>query len=225
MDENKPKERRSENTSVTRINNTSVIQYKAPASGALVTYTPAEIFRNYSPEKCRFHMALIRQPTDIFVKYNERPLPSITNLVKASGIEDVVKYIMKWFVNLQSFLNLKNEMTIEQQQEAALLIISEFGGLNIYDIYLVFKNAKKGEYKLYDSLDGRMILSWFKQYRNDYEEKGRAESDNKHLDTKQVRSEYRVCDGIKRINDAMAKDYRQANERYNREKKQAPDGN
>jgi len=52
-----------------------------------------------------------------------------------------------------------------QIQETSRLILSNFYNLTIPEIYLVINNAKMGFYgKLYDRIDGSIILSWFNSY-------------------------------------------------------------
>lgn len=56
-------------------------------------------------------------------------------------------------------------MTDEQTSETALLIAETYPSLNIADINLIFRNAKLGRYgKIYDRLDGQIILEWFDRY-------------------------------------------------------------
>ena len=59
-------------------------------------------------------------------------------------------------------------MTDVQTQETAMLIVDSFHALTIADINLIFKNAKMGKYgKIYDRLDGQLILSWFDKHFNE----------------------------------------------------------
>ena len=59
-------------------------------------------------------------------------------------------------------------MTDEQTFATAELIVEMFPHLNIADINLIFKWAKAGKFgRIYDRLDGNVILEWFEKYFDD----------------------------------------------------------
>lgn len=63
------------------------------------------------------------------------------------------------------FFNVGKAMTDMQTYDTAMLIVETYPMLNVADINFVFKQAKLGRFgKLYDRLDGAIILDWFEQY-------------------------------------------------------------
>lgn len=94
--------------------------------------------------------------------------PQISTIKKSFGEDFIQAYIESWIVNLRMFFNVGRAMTDAQTFETAMMIVEEYPYLNIADINLIFKNAKLGKYgKLYDRLDGSIILEWFERYFND----------------------------------------------------------
>lgn len=91
--------------------------------------------------------------------------PTIKEVEMAYGYDCIQAYIESWIVNLRMFFNVGRAMTDSQTFETAMLIVDEFPCLNMADINLVFKRAKSGYFgKVYDRLDGNVILEWFHKY-------------------------------------------------------------
>jgi hypothetical protein len=91
--------------------------------------------------------------------------PSLAKINKHFGEDFILAYIEGWIVNLRKFLNVGKSMTDNQTEETAIFILSEYYSITIADIYLVFKKAKLGHFgKIYDRLDGQVILSWFDEF-------------------------------------------------------------
>jgi len=94
-------------------------------------------------------------------------MPSLARINKQFGEDFIQAYIEGWIVNLREFFNIGKNMTDEQTQETAMLIVTQFYNLTLADINLIFKMAKLGQLgKVYDRLDGQIILSWFDSYYN-----------------------------------------------------------
>lgn len=94
--------------------------------------------------------------------------PMIKQIELAFGFDCVQAYIESWIVNLRLFFNVGRAMNDVQTFETAQLIVETFPYLNIADVNLVFKRAKIGHYgKIYDRLDGNVIIDWFNQYFNE----------------------------------------------------------
>lgn len=56
-------------------------------------------------------------------------------------------------------------MSPAQMQETAILLYQEYFYFTIADINLVFRKIKMGEFgKLYSTIDGMKIISWFELY-------------------------------------------------------------
>lgn len=95
----------------------------------------------------------------------ESKAPTIADIRNSFGHDYIQAYVEMWIVNLRMFFNVGKAMTDEQTYMTAELIVDSFYNLNIADINLVFKNAKLGKYgKIYDRLDGNIILEWFQRY-------------------------------------------------------------
>lgn len=73
--------------------------------------------------------------------------------------EKTVDIIMLMLIQFQDFYNCKNKMNKAQLQETAHYIIQNFRHFNYYDIGLCLKKVKM-TYKVYDRIDGGMILEW-----------------------------------------------------------------
>lgn len=92
-------------------------------------------------------------------------MPALIEVEKAYGYEFLQAYLEGWIVNLREFVNVGKKMTDMQTFETAMIILQDYKYLTIADINLLFKRAKSGYYgKLYDRLDGQIILDWFRLY-------------------------------------------------------------
>lgn len=100
-----------------------------------------------------------------FAEILKSELPSLALIKRRFGEDFIQAYIEGWIINLREFVNVGKKMTDEQTQETAMLIVQEYYNLNISDINFIFKNAKLGRYgKIYDRLDGQLILEWFDKH-------------------------------------------------------------
>ena len=92
-------------------------------------------------------------------------LPTLVDIEKNYGYDFLQAYIEVWIVNLRDFVNLGKRMTDTQTFETAMIILQDYKYLTLADINLLFKRAKSGYFgKLFDRLDGQIILDWFRQY-------------------------------------------------------------
>lgn len=67
--------------------------------------------------------------------------------------------------DLVSFFSVGKTMGQAQLVQTVQLIIEDYYYLNVEDLKLCFNNAKKGVYgKVYDRVDGNIILGWLQQY-------------------------------------------------------------
>lgn len=78
--------------------------------------------------------------------------------------------VMLQIESLQNFLNIKNKLGPDQIGETAALILSEYDDLNFTAIEDCFNRIKlaKAPFNdtLYESIDGRKILTFLERYRN-----------------------------------------------------------
>lgn len=101
--------------------------------------------------------------------------PTLGAVKRQYGDKFINGYIKIWIINLVEFLNIGKNMKDEQITETAEMIFDDYVYLTLADISLVFKRAKRGYYgKVYDRLDGQIILDWFSQY---HDERCRAAQD------------------------------------------------
>jgi len=87
---------------------------------------------------------------------------SIYKLYKEDG-EKTIDILMLMLIQFQDFYNCKNKMDKGQLADTCWYIVTQLRHLNYYDIALCFKNARMNE-KIYDRIDGGMILEWLTRY-------------------------------------------------------------
>ena len=72
-----------------------------------------------------------------------------------------------------------------QMAQTADLILDEFYYLNIEDFKLCFNMAKSGKFgKVYDRIDGQVIMDWLSTYENMRIETSISDGDAKHRNIK-----------------------------------------
>ena len=117
----------------------------------------------YSPSKVQSDLRQVKTVRDaIMVK-----TPSLAKIRKQYGGKQIEAYIKIWLIELNEFINVARPLKEPQIDECARLIMSEYWGLTVADINLIFKTAKMGGYgELYSSLSINSILGWFGEYCN-----------------------------------------------------------
>lgn len=95
--------------------------------------------------------------------------PSFSGLKKILGINDgelASQAILSILLtDLVDFFNIGKSMSDTQIASTVNLILEDFSVFKPDDFILCFKRAKKGKYgKVYDRLDGQIILEWLAQY-------------------------------------------------------------
>lgn len=96
-----------------------------------------------------------------------KPPVSINKLSKIN-VDDTIDEICLIILELTKWFNVKNNITETQLYSLAHMILSEYKHFNLLDIGLCFKFAKLGKYgKVYDRLDGGLILEWLNKYDAD----------------------------------------------------------
>ena len=108
-------------------------------------------------------------------------MPSLVKINKVLGNQEVVKVIATIIINTAEFLNVP-KLTDVQIKMTAEFIYEEYDYLNIADLNLCFKNAMKGKYgKLFNRLDGQIIMMWLEEYRVERDEFAEERSYQKHM--------------------------------------------
>ena len=136
-------------------------QLKKAEQTGLRTITNEILLREYSVDKvirnCRHINTTIAAIDSGF--------PSLALLKRNIGEDSVQAYIEMWIINLLCFVNIGKSMSDTQVFETSSFIIYEYSSMNISDVNLVFKMGKMGKFgKIYDRIDGQIIISWFEEY-------------------------------------------------------------
>ena len=128
-----------------------------------MTYLPSTDNRILSPMQPEFNRQILKMNmTDIVSIALEQKPPSLTKQMKMEE-EKTIDIIMLLLIKFQNFYNCKNKMDKNQLEETAYLITQKFGHFNWYDISMCLKLAKINE-KVFDRIDGGMILEWLVRY-------------------------------------------------------------
>lgn len=98
------------------------------------------------------------------------------------GYEDTLKLITRLIENTAAFYNVNGNLTPSQLVQIAQMITEQYGGENIQDIVLAFKDARMGRFgKVYGRIDGEVIMGWIALYLDSkYEEMERQHHNRKH---------------------------------------------
>ncbi len=98
----------------------------------------------------------------------DSPSCSIAVINKEFGEQHLRAFMVKVLNDLLDFFNVGKTMGAVQVASTADLIIEEFYFLKPDDFKLCFNRAKKGYYgKVYDRIDGQVILEWLSMYTNE----------------------------------------------------------
>jgi len=110
-----------------------------------------------------FKVDVLKMNTQDLVKFVLESKPkSIHKLYKEDG-EKTIDTLMLMLIQFQDFYNCKNKMNKGQLADTCWYIVSQLRHLNYYDIALCFKNVRMTE-KIYDRIDGGMILEWLTKH-------------------------------------------------------------
>lgn len=111
-------------------------------------------------------LASVRTLSDALAVAGDRVrYPSIAVLRKEYGEARIESIIKLYLIDLCENVNLKRPLRDRQVDNIAREIVSEFYSLTIADVYVIFRQAKTGQYgEFYDSLDMPKVIGWFRQY-------------------------------------------------------------
>jgi hypothetical protein len=117
--------------------------------------------------------------------------PALSGIKKELGDIHAKAILTIILIDLVKFFNIGKSMNDEQVGQTIQLIQDEFWMLKPEDFKLCFNNAKKGLYgKVYDRLDGQIILEWLGKYLNERMNYSEQESIRRYdIDKKQVEIE------------------------------------
>lgn len=111
--------------------------------------------------------------------------PSIAKFKKEVGEEPTVALVTIFLIDTVTFFNVGKSMDDVQITATAKMILSEYYFLKPEDFKVCFDRAKKGYYgKLYDRLDGSIIMEWLNKYIDERAEVAENESRERHEEAK-----------------------------------------
>lgn len=115
----------------------------------------------------------------------DSPVPSVISIVKGCG-ENVARAALVILVtDLLSFFNVENTMSVEQVATTINLLMDEYYFLKLDDFKMCFKRVMLGKYgKVYNRIDGQMILEWVHTYLKERTEVADDLSYNAHKASK-----------------------------------------
>jgi hypothetical protein len=109
-----------------------------------------------------YHNLPVRKIEDIVQLENRTAIASISKQTDEFQANALLYFIIEDLVN---FFSVKMTMDARQIQQTVALLREEYYHFTIEDLKLCFNNAKKGHYgKLYDRIDGAVILDWLYEY-------------------------------------------------------------
>lgn len=101
------------------------------------------------------------------------------------GQVTVIKVLNLLLIDLIEFFNVGSPMGVEQLNQTTKLIISEYYFLKPDDFRFCFDRAMKGYYgKIYNRLDGAIIMEWLNKYIDERAEFAENESRERHEEQK-----------------------------------------
>lgn len=116
-----------------------------------------------NPISKEFKMDVMKMNTQGLVKFVLEDKPTSIHKLHKEDSEKTIDTIMLMLIQFQDFYNCKSKMNKSQLEDTAMYIISQLRHLNYYDIALCLKYARLTE-KIYDRIDGGMILEWLTKH-------------------------------------------------------------
>ena len=108
-------------------------------------------------------------------------MPAMATLKKKRG-EATARAVLVLLVNdMLDFFNAGNDMNDTQVALTVDFILEEYPYMQADDIALCFRNAMKGKYgKLYNRIDGQIIMGWLREYNRERCTVASEQSYNEH---------------------------------------------
>ena len=113
-------------------------------------------------------------------------MPSLATLGRERG-EAIARAVLVIIMNdMLDFFNAGNDMKDTQVAMTVDFILEEYPYMQTDDITLCFRNAMKGKYgKLYNRIDGQIIMGWIKAYNSERCTAAQVASENESKTRKQ----------------------------------------
>lgn len=116
-----------------------------------------------SPVNPKFNRHILKMKMNDVVKLQLNSPPISLFKSFKENEEMSIDILMLMMLKFQDFFNCKSKMNKEQVEETAYLIVQKFRGLTYVDIGMCLKLSKMNE-KIYDRIDGNMIIGWLEKY-------------------------------------------------------------
>lgn len=116
-----------------------------------------------TPMDAKFNMNILKMKMNDIVEITLEHKPTSIFKSYKHNEEKTIDLIMLMLIKFQEFFNCKSKMNKEQLLETSHIIVQQFRHFNYYDIALCLKEAKINE-KIYDRIDGNMILEWLTKH-------------------------------------------------------------
>lgn len=105
---------------------------------------------------------------EVSAEISKYPKPTTLGELNNSEPKELLIALQLLLNDLRLFFTVDNMISTDGIKSLCPLIIYEFSNLTIEEVAVCFVQAKKGHYeKLYNRLDGAVIMSWLKKYRNE----------------------------------------------------------
>lgn len=96
------------------------------------------------------------------------PFPTMFDLTEKYGPEVTKVWIFEQLSDYATFVNAGKSFSKEQLNQTADLIMMAYSNLHMTDFKLFFNKCKLGHYgKIFDVLDGQILLGWLLEYKNE----------------------------------------------------------
>ena len=113
-------------------------------------------------------------------KSERRPIIGLAN-DKKIGVPKVKAFLSLILNDLANFFNIGKNMNAYQIEQTIQIIWEEYYDFAFADFRRCFNKAKKGFYgKIYDRLDGNIILEWLREYSQERESAFENYNQNRH---------------------------------------------
>lgn len=101
--------------------------------------------------------------------------------------EDYEADLVKMFIELNQFANVKNKMNQAQIIETINLLFEEYPRISLQEYAIFFRRIKTGYYgQLYESLDGIKIMAFMKEFYREALKEYHEYKEENHIDIKMM---------------------------------------
>lgn len=148
----------------------------------------------------------------------ERRTPSLIAIARYGSEDTALDLLYTMLSATVRFFNVAGNMSDEQIEETACIVFDGYRTLSLDDCALCLKRAKSGQYgKVYDRLDGSVILGWFEQYTSERNDAIEQMSIKAHAEKKAEKTVW-SADDIAKLRSIIEAAQERAQEKADKEK-------